>query len=90
MNVFELDTDLVGRYEAFARSFTTIRADDIRSQVDAIYRSGKFWPEPLIGVNPHFETGRALVDLAEQGMVDPDLPRIFAFGAARVRLPVKP
>lgn len=83
MNVFELDADLVGRYEGFARSFTTIRADDIRSQIDEIYESKKFWPEPLIGVNPHFEPGRALADLAAEGVVDPDLPKVFAFGEAR-------
>ncbi|WP_342662458.1 hypothetical protein [Erythrobacter cryptus] len=42
MNVFELDADLIGRYERFARSFTSIRANDLREQVDAIYESGKF------------------------------------------------
>lgn len=83
MNVFDLDADLLNRYEAFARSFTMIRAKDISAQVEDIYRSGKFWPEPLVGVNPHFEPGRALVDLAEVGVVDPDLPKVFAFGADR-------
>lgn len=83
MNVFDLDADLLSRYEAFARSFTMIRAKDISAQVEDIYRSGKFWPEPLIGVNPHFEPGRALMDLAEEGVVDPDLPKVFAFGADR-------
>ncbi|WP_288414923.1 DEAD/DEAH box helicase [uncultured Novosphingobium sp.] len=83
MNVFELDADLVGRYEAFARSFTTIRAGDISRQVDEIYRSGKFWPEPLIGVNPHFASGRSLADLAVEGVVDPDTPKAFAFGPER-------
>ncbi len=83
MNVFDLDADLLMRYEAFARSFTMIRAKDIRTQVEDIYRSGKFWPEPLIGVNPHFESGRALSDLAVEGVVDPDLPKVFAFGADR-------
>lgn len=83
MNVFELDADLVGRYEEFARSFTTIRAEDIRTQVNAIYGGGKFWPEPLIGVNPHFEPGRALTELASQGVIDSDLPKVFAFGEMR-------
>ncbi|HEM7803028.1 DEAD/DEAH box helicase [Burkholderia cenocepacia] len=83
MNVFDLDADLLRRYEAFARSFTNIRAKDIRTQVKAIYSSGKFWPEPLIGVNPHFEDGRALVDLANEGVIDPDLPKVFAVGADR-------
>lgn len=83
MNVFELDDDLVGRYKTFARSFTTIRADDIRSQIDKIYDSGKFWPEPLIGVNPHYLEGRSLTELSDQGLVDPDLPKIFAIGPKR-------
>lgn len=83
MNVFELDEDLVGRYEKFARSFTTIRAEDIRSQVDRIYDSGKFWPEPLIGVNPHYKDGRSLSALVAQGVVDPDLAKVFAVGPDR-------
>ena len=33
MDVFDLDRALVSDYERFARSFTQIRADDIRSQV---------------------------------------------------------
>jgi len=37
MNVFELDANLIARYEKFARSFTSIRGDDLRQQVDAIY-----------------------------------------------------
>nr|WP_313634773.1 DEAD/DEAH box helicase [Brevundimonas diminuta] len=84
MNVFELDADLIERYEEFARSFVTIRADDIREKVDEIYDSGKFWPEPLIGVNPQFLPGRPLKRVAEDGLVDPDLPRVFAVGPGRL------
>jgi hypothetical protein len=57
VDVFDLDRALVGDYERFARSFTQIRAADIRTQVEAIYASGQFWPEPLISINPHFEAG---------------------------------
>ena len=55
MNVFELDDWIIGDYERFARSFTQIRAGDIRDQVDALYSTGRFWPEPLISINPHYE-----------------------------------
>jgi hypothetical protein len=57
MDVFDLDRALVSDYERFARSFTQIRAPDIRSQVEEIYASNRFWPEPLISINPHFERG---------------------------------
>jgi hypothetical protein len=52
VNVFELDQAIVRDYERFARSFTQIRALDIRSQVEEIYASGRFWPEPLISHQP--------------------------------------
>lgn len=81
MNVFEIDTDLIQRYESFARSFTTIRSSDIEEQVNAIYASGKFWPEPLIGINPAFRKGAALETLAAEGAVDPDLPKVFSVGS---------
>jgi hypothetical protein len=55
MNVFDLDVRIIDDYARFARSFTEIRANDIREQVDAIYATGGFWPEPLISVNPHYE-----------------------------------
>jgi hypothetical protein len=50
MNVFDLDEALVNDYERFARSFTHIRAPDIRSHVEALYASDRFWPEPLISM----------------------------------------
>jgi len=83
MNVFELDAYLIARYEKFARSFTSIRADDLRRQIDAIYESGKFWPDPLIGLNPEFKKGRSVALLAEEKLVDPDLPKLLALGSPR-------
>jgi Lhr-like helicase len=83
MNVFELDADLIARYEKFARSFTSIRAEDLRSQIDAVYEGGKFWPEPLIGLNPEFKRGRSVADLAQQAVVDRDLETVFSLGSPR-------
>jgi hypothetical protein len=57
VNVFELDSSLVSDYARFARSFTQIRAPDIRAQIEQIYATNRFWPEPLISINPHFEGG---------------------------------
>lgn len=83
MNVFDLDADLINRYEQFARSFTTVRAEDLREQVDAVYDSAKFWPEPLIGLNPQFKQGRSLTELVAEGVVDEDLEKVFALGEPR-------
>ena len=37
----KLDSDLIRRYEAFARSFTNIRAVDLKQQIDREYASGR-------------------------------------------------
>ena len=83
MNVFELDRALVERYAAFARSFSEIKAPEIADQVKAAYESGKFWPDPLITINPRFEPGRTIDALVADGVLDPALKDIFAVGDPR-------
>ena len=77
MNVFDLDSSVVRDYQRFARSFTEIRAEDIREQVDEIYATGRFWPEPLISVNPHYERDLSVADLAKEGLLHPSTADIF-------------
>jgi hypothetical protein len=86
MNVFDLDRALVGDYERFARSFTQIRAPDIRSQIASLYASNRFWPEPLISINPHFERGAYIDRLAEEGTVHADTARVFRVDGNPIRL----
>src|ERR1700675_3531177 len=85
MNVFDLDRALVGDYERFARSFTQIRAPDIRSQVEQIYATNRFWPEPLISINPNFERGASVADLAADGSLHPDTARVFRVDGQPIR-----
>ncbi len=77
MNVFDLDKSLLQDYERFARSFTRIKAEDIKTQVDELYASNRFWPEPLITINPHYERGSSVTDLVSQGLLHPDTAKIF-------------
>lgn len=60
MNGFELDEILLQDHERFARSFVQIRVPDVRAQVEEIYASDRFWPEPLISINPRFERGASV------------------------------
>src|SRR5688500_14477473 len=64
MDVFSLRESLIQQYESFARSFTQIRAADVRRQVEAAYDSGRFWPDPLLQINPRFQLGRSVSELA--------------------------
>jgi Lhr-like helicase len=86
VNIFELDKILVARYSAFARSFSTIRAPEIERQIDEIYSQRKFWPDPLITLNPRFEPGRSIDELVEDGVLDATLSEIFAVGDARTSI----
>lgn len=54
MDVFSLRDSIVAEYRKFATSFTTIHAQDIRAQIEAIYAEGRFWPDPLIQINPSY------------------------------------
>ncbi len=80
MDVFEFRRHLVNEYSDFTRSFTRIKADDIRNFVDAEYDSQKFWPEPLIQVNPNFKEGGTVEAFVQAGHLHPLCADIFRFG----------
>ena len=71
MDVFSLRDSVVGEYEKFARSFTTIHAADIRAQVEQIYADGRFWPDPLIQINPSYRRGKGIEERIASGALDP-------------------
>ncbi len=77
MDVFHLRENLVEEYRRFATSFTFIHANDIRSQIQDIYDSGRFWPEPLIQINPNYKHGHSVADLVRAGELHPKCEAIF-------------
>lgn len=83
MNVFDLDTHLINRYESFARSFTDIRSVDLKNQINAIYDSGAFWPEPLVGLNPRYRSGGSVTELVDDGAADAMTANVFSLGNPR-------
>jgi Lhr-like helicase len=77
MDVFALQESLIDEYAGFARSFTNIRAADIRDPIAAAYDSGRFWPEPLVQINPRFKAGRSVADLVADGVLHPACGSLF-------------
>ena len=86
MDVFDLDRTLVADYASFARSFTQIRAKDIRDQIDEIYATRRFWPEPLITINPHYERGASVEALVADGSLHPEVARVFRVDGQSITL----
>jgi ATP-dependent helicase YprA (DUF1998 family) len=83
MNVFDLSRNLVEEYARFSRSFTKISAEDIKSQLDAEYDSGQFWPEPIIQINPRFRSEGSIHAFVEQNLLHPSCDVIFKDWALR-------
>jgi Lhr-like helicase len=86
MDVFSLRDSVVGEYRKFATSFTTIHAEDIRAQVEAIYSEGRFWPDPLLQINPSYKRGLNLETLIANGALDPRTAEIFRVEGAPLSL----
>jgi hypothetical protein len=74
---FDLDRYVVREYERFARSFTNIHAKDLKSKIADAYASNKFWPEPMIQLNPRFKSGGTVGQLVQSGDLTSGMERIF-------------
>ena len=77
LDVFALRDSVVEEYKRFATSFTTIHAPDIRKQVEAIYAEERYWPEPLIQINPSYKRSTDVGSLVENGVLEPGCADIF-------------
>jgi len=80
MDVFQFREHIIGEYEQFTRSFTRIRADDIQDYVNEQYASQKYWPEPLIQINPNFKSGGTVEELVTTGQLSAQCADIFRLG----------
>jgi len=92
MDIFEFRRALVEDYERFTRSFTRIRSDDLRVFVDQEYASQRYWPEPLVQVNPNFKGGGTVDELVASGQLSQACASIFRLNksasSAGVSLPL--
>jgi superfamily II DNA/RNA helicase len=80
VDVFAFRDRVVEDYGQFSRSFTEIRAKDVRDFVDGKYGEGEYWPSPLIQLNPSFVGGGSIGDLVKSGLLHPECRQIFRYG----------
>lgn len=79
-NVFKFRNDLVGSYSSFSRSFTRISANDICSEVERAYTGGRYWPEPLIQINPNYQRATTVEQLVKERLLHPGCEILFKVG----------
>ncbi len=77
MDVFQLRDSLTGQYSDYVRSFVRIRDPRISEFVDDEISNGVLWPDPLIQLNPAFESGGSIDALVESGLVHGECRRVF-------------
>lgn len=77
MQAFEFDNRIVRSYEQFIRSFSNIRASDLRSQIGTAYDEEKFWPSPLLSLNPHYLNSKTIDDHVREGLLHRKTGDIF-------------
>lgn len=85
MKAFEFDHHLIDSYARFSRSFSIIRSDDLKSEINRRYDARRFWPDALLSLNPRYLQGATVDDLVASGDLDDATGLIFRFGATPIR-----
>jgi len=83
LDVFELRNRLVEDYGSYVRSFIRIKDTRIEEEVKESLDEGLLWPDPLIQLNPSFETGDRIDDLVDEGILHEECDTIFRAGKDR-------
>ena len=77
MDVFRLRERLVEEYKRYFRSFLKIRDARIDELVTRVLEEGRFWPHPLVQLNPGFASDRSIGELVDAGTLHAECARIF-------------
>ena len=85
MKAFQFDHRLIEAYARFSRSFSSVRSEDLKSEIDRQYDAGRFWPDALLSINPKFRQGPTVDALVASGDLDESTGQIFRFGAEPLR-----
>ena len=49
----------------------------MNAKVDELYAAKRFWPEPLIQLNPHYAGGGSIQDFIDAGELEPECAEVF-------------
>ncbi len=76
-DIFDLRDDIVDTYQRYVRGFSYIRNHEIALEVEKHLDGDGIWPAPLVQLNPSFEPGDSIDDLASRGVLHPQCATIF-------------
>ncbi len=76
-DIFDFRETLMDSFSKFSRSFTRVAAKDIKEVLEQEYANGRYWPEPLIQVNPHYKTTETVASLVSKNILSPACETLF-------------
>lgn len=77
MDVFALRETIVREYRDYFESFVNILDPEIEAFVRSELEGGTLWPDAVLQLNPAFEPGDTLGELAERGVIRHETARFF-------------
>src|SRR5689334_6311004 len=77
MKAFDLHNSIVEDYKGYLQSFTNIKDERIKAEVDNAFKQGVFLPEPLIQFNHSFQPGESIEQLIKEGIFRPEIKKIY-------------
>ncbi len=80
MDIFALRDQVVAEYRDYFESFINILDDRLRGFVQERLAEGDMWPDAVLQLNPAYEPGPTLGELAAQGVITPETARFFGAG----------
>ncbi len=83
MDAFKLRDGLIADYRDYVESFIRIKDARIAQLVQDNLTRGQLWPQPLVQLNPAFESSRTIDDLVATGELHPECSKIFRVGKDR-------
>ncbi|OPL19560.1 MAG: hypothetical protein AVO35_10380 [Candidatus Aegiribacteria sp. MLS_C] len=89
MDAFGLRERLVSEYARYIRSFIRIRDQRISDKVEQTISEGLLWPDPLVQINPMFESGGSIEELVKEDLLHPECQNIFAFDKDTMPTPLR-
>jgi hypothetical protein len=79
-DVFDFRNRLIDEYSACSRSFSKIASPDLLQKVEVEYERGRYWPEPLIQINPNYKRSGTVQELVKQGSLHATCASLFQTG----------
>lgn len=77
MDVFQLRDTVVNSYSDYVRSFVNVKDSKLAEFVEGHLNGETLWPEPLIQLNPAFESGGWIDDLASNSTLHQVCASVF-------------